>query len=55
MATTVEAPKPDEKLLKKTAAMNTAILKKTTYRKEAPKYANNTAVSSDERVRELAK
>tara|TARA_Y100000590_G_scaffold304001_1_gene342740 strand:+ start:6593 stop:6772 length:180 start_codon:yes stop_codon:yes gene_type:complete len=55
IGTTVEIPKPDEKLLKKVVAENTAILKKTTYRKEAPTYANHTAVSSDERVRELAK
>ena len=45
IGTTVEIPKPDEKLLKKVVAENTAILKKTTYRKEPPKFANHTAVS----------
>ena len=44
IGTTVEIPKPDEKLLKKVVAENTAILKKTTYRKKAPEFGKQREV-----------
>lgn len=54
-----EAKKPDikfginEKLLKAVKAQNIALKKATNLPEEAPKFADHSAVSSDERVRKL--
>ena len=46
---------PDKKLLKKVVADNKAIKKATTFREEAPTYADHKATSSNKRVEELNK
>ena len=46
---------PDEKLLKKVAAINKAILDKSLYKEEPVVYKDNKAISSDERIKKLNK
>jgi len=55
MATTVELPKPDKKLLKKVEADNKAIKKASTFREEWPTHKDSKAISSDKKVKKLNK
>jgi hypothetical protein len=55
MATTVELPKPDKKLLKQVEADNKAIKAKSIYKEEAPVAKDHKATSSDKKVKKLNK
>ena len=49
----MDAHKPDKKLLKTVRLQNEEIAKNTKYRKEAPTYNDNQAVSSDSIIEDL--
>ena len=50
---TLEAVKPDKKLLKEARIQNEKLAANTKYRKEAPNYQDRSATSSDTLIEEL--